>query len=63
MEPDFYTIDQMANKLNVKVKALYNKRCSRNPGDIPPSVKICGKIQYPRKAYESWLAEQNEEAA
>ena len=52
---DFYTIDEMAEKLRVTKRSVYNDIHKGNAGiSIPPFVKLGGRIRFKVTDYEEW---------
>lgn len=60
VERDYYTAQEVAEKLGVSRQALSYWR-SRNVG--PRSVKLVGTLRYPVGAFEAWKRAQDEMTA
>lgn len=50
---DFYTIEEIATQLRVKVSAVRG-RLSQDDPTLPPSVRLGGRRLFPAAAYEEW---------
>ena len=53
-EDDFYTVDEMAKKLKVKKKSIYNQIQGKVGLDIPPYIRLGGRIRFKVTDYEEW---------
>ena len=54
-EVDFYTIDEMAEKLKIAKQSIYNQINQGRAGkSIPPFVKLGGLIRLKVTDYEEW---------
>jgi len=52
---DFYTIDEMAEKLNVSKNEIYHRINQREGGKaIPPYIKSGGDFRFKISDYEEW---------
>ena len=52
---DFYSVNEMAVKLNLTANALRIRMC-RNPEGLPPFRKVgLKKMGYPKRSYERWI--------
>ena len=52
-EPDFFTLDEIATLLRVRVSAV-RARLGRNDPGLPPSLRIGGRRLFPRALYLEW---------
>ena len=58
---DFYTIDEIAEKLKVTKKSILNQIHQGRAGkSIPPYIKIGQLVRFPIKDYEEWLENLSE---
>jgi excisionase family DNA binding protein len=54
-EVDFYTIDEMAEKLRVSKQSVYKQINQGSAGkSIPPFIKLGGRIRFKVTDYEEW---------
>ena len=54
-EDDFYTVDEMAEKLRVTKQSIYKQINQGRAGkSIPPFIKFGGRILFKVTDYEEW---------
>ena len=54
-EADFYTVDEMAEKLKVTRQSIYNKiHAGRAGKSIPPYVKMGNLVRFRVSDYRDW---------
>ncbi len=54
-EDDFYTVDEMAKKLKVTKRSIYNQIHQGRAGvSIPPYVKLGQLVRFKVSDYEEW---------
>lgn len=52
---EFYTIDEMAEKLNVSKNEIYHRINQHQSGKaIPPFIKSGGEVKFNKFEYEEW---------
>ena len=52
---EFYTIDEMAEKLNVSKNEIYHRINQHRSGKaIPPFIKSGGEVKFNKFEYEEW---------
>ena len=55
IENDFYTLDEMAKKLKVTKRSIYNQIHKGRAGtSIPPYVKLGQLVRFKVTDYEDW---------
>ena len=54
-QQDFYTIEEIAAQLRVKVSAIRRRLTEADP-TLPPSIRMGGRRLFPATAYENWKA-------
>ena len=54
-ENDFYTIDEVAEKLKISKQSIYNKiHAGRAGKSIPPYVKMGKLVRFRASDYQDW---------
>ena len=54
-EVDFYTVDEMAEKLKITRQSVYNKiHAGRAGKSIPPYVKMGKLVRFRASDYQDW---------
>ena len=52
---EFYTIDEMAEKLNVSKNEIYHRINQRQSGKaVPPFIKSGREVKFNKSEYEEW---------
>ena len=52
---DFYTVDEMAEKLKITRQSVYNKiHAGRAGKSIPPYVKMGNLVRFRNSDYQDW---------
>ena len=55
MDEDFYTVDEMAEKLKISKQSIYNQiHQGKASKSIPPYIKLGGLIRFKVTDYEDW---------